>query len=97
MMSKAISKINSGKAAGSAGITIEMIKVAGDGFTVCLTSLFNHIIYIARVPNDWHLSYIISLFIGKGDPLSCGNYRGLKLQEHVMQILEHIRNTIIQG
>ena len=33
---------------------------------------------------------------GKGDALSCGNYRGLKLQEaHVMKILEHILITII--
>ena len=33
---------------------------------------------------------------GKGDALSCGNYRSLKLQEDVMKILEHILNTIIQ-
>ena len=32
----------------------------------------------------------------KGDALSYGNYRGLKLLEHVMKILEHI-NIILQG
>ena len=73
-----------------------MIEAAGDGVLACLTSLFNHIIYIGRVKDDWHLSYIINLFKGKGDALSCGNYKGLKLQEHVMKILEHILNTIIQ-
>ena len=98
MVSKAINKMKPGKAAGSSGVTIiiEKIKAAGDGVFACLTSLFNHIIYICRVPNHWHLSYIISFFKGKGDALSCGNYRGLKLQEHVMKILEHILNTIIQ-
>ena len=98
MVSKAINKMKPGKAAGSSGVTIiiEMIKAAGDEVFACLTSLFNHIIYICRVPNHWHLSYIISFFKGKGDALSCGNYRGLKLQEHVMKILEHILNTIIQ-
>ena len=44
MVSKAISKMKSGKAAGPSGIIIEMIKAAGDGVIVCLTSLFNHII-----------------------------------------------------
>ena len=33
-------------------------------------------------------------FKGKRDALSCRNYRGLKLQEHVMKILENILNTI---
>ena len=32
MVSKAISKMKSGKAAGPSGITIEMIKAAGEGF-----------------------------------------------------------------
>ena len=95
MVSIAISKIKSGKAAGPSGIIIEMIKTAADGVIVCLTSFFNHIIYIGGVTDDWHLSYTINLFKGKEDALSCGNYRGLKLQEHVMKILEHILNTII--
>ena len=67
MVSKEISKIKSGKAAGPSGIIIEIIKAAGDGTIVCLTSLLNHIMYTGRVPNDWHLSYIINLFKGKGD------------------------------
>ena len=46
MVSKANSKMKSGKAAGPSGIIIEMIKSTGDGVTVCLTSLSNHIIYI---------------------------------------------------
>ena len=35
----------------------------------------------------------MSLLKRKGNALSCGNYRGLKLQKHVMKILEHIFNT----
>ena len=52
MVSKAISKMKSDKAAGPSVIIIEMIKSAGDGVIVCFTSLFNHIIYIGRVPKD---------------------------------------------
>ena len=44
MVSKAISKMKSGKAAGPLGIIIEMINAAGDGIINCLTSLFNQII-----------------------------------------------------
>ena len=88
--------MKSGKAAGPSGTIIEMINAAGDDIIYCLTSLFNQIIYDVGVPNDWHLSYIINLFKGKGDALSCGNYRCLKLQEQVMKILEHVLNTIIQ-
>ena len=41
MVSKAISKMKSGKAAGLSGIIIEIIKAIGDGVIVFLTSLFN--------------------------------------------------------
>ena len=57
IVSKAISNMKSDKADGPSVTTIEMIKAARDGVIVCLTSLFNHIIYIGRVP-DCHLSYI---------------------------------------
>ena len=44
-VSKAVSKMKSGKAAGPWGIIIEMIKAAGDGIIDCLASLFHQIIY----------------------------------------------------
>ena len=56
MVPKAISKMKSGQVAGPSGIIIEMIKAVIDGVTVCLTPLFNHIIYIDS--NKW-LTYII--------------------------------------
>ena len=34
-----------------------MIMAAGDGVIVCLTSLFSHIIYIGRLPNDLQMLY----------------------------------------
>ena len=73
-----------------------MIKAAGDQIISSLTSLFNCIVRKGVVPTDWHMSYIINLFKGKGDALLRGNYRGLKLQEQVMKIIKHILNTIIR-
>ena len=96
MVSNAMSKMKSGKAAGPSGIIIEMVRAGGDRIITCLASLFNQVIYDLGVPGDWNLSYIINLFKGKGDALCCGNYRGLKLQEQVMKILEHVLNSIIR-
>ena len=42
------------------------------------------------MPEDWKLSEIAPIYKQKGDPLECGNYRGIKLLEHGMKILEKI-------
>ena len=60
-----------------------------------LAIFFNKIVSESSVPTDWPLSYIINLFKGKGDALLRSNYRGLKLQDQGMKILEHILNVII--
>ena len=95
MVLTAISKIKCGKAAGPSGIIIEMIKAAGGKFAEELTVLVSRIVAEGIVPSDWNLSFIINPFKGKGDALLRGNYRGLKLQEQAMKVMEHILNTII--
>ena len=96
MVRKAISKMKCGKSSGPSGIIIEMIKAAGDPFVDELTVLINNIIYEGVVPTDWHLSFIVNLFKGKGDALIRGNYCGLKLQEQAMKVMEHLLNAIIR-
>ena len=66
-------------------------------FKWLLTVLANKIVAEGVVPSDWNLSFIINLFKGKGDALLRGNYRGLKLQEQAMKVMEHILNTIIRN
>ena len=34
-----------------------------------------------------------AIYKGKGDALECGSYRGVKLLEHVMKVMEHILET----
>ena len=77
MVSKAIDKLKADKAAGPSGIIIDMIKAANNGIIDGIISLFNRIVFEGTVPYNWHLSYIISLFKGKGDALSYGKNRGL--------------------
>ena len=94
MVSKVNTKTKTGKDAEPSGLGI--VKAAKNGIIDCITSLFNHIVYKGKLPNDWHLPYIIHHSKGKEDTLSCGNYKGLKLQDHVMKVLEHILSTVIQ-
>ena len=89
-VAKAILKIKSGKAAGPSGIVGEMVLASNGSCTQLITALINAIIRSGRVPDDWDNSFIISIFKGKGDALDRGNYRGLKLLDHIMKILERI-------
>ena len=49
-----------------------------------------------KIPEDWEMSFILNLFKGKGDALDRGNYRGLKLTEHVMKVMESIVDGLIR-
>ena len=39
---------------------------------------------------EWVLSVMVPIFWGKGDAMSCGAYRGVKLLEHAMKIVEKV-------
>ena len=54
------------------------------------------IIHDGKVPSDWEQSFTVCLYKGKGDVLERGNYRGLKLTEQVMKILERIVDGLIR-
>ena len=40
------------------------------------------------MPDEWKTSVIVPIFKGKGDVMSCGSYRRVKLLEHAMKIVE---------
>ena len=48
------------------------------------------------IPSDWEDSFIINIYKGKGDTLERGNYRGLKLLDHVMKGMERVIEKIIR-
>ena len=97
MVAVALQKMKKGKAAGPSGITVEMILAAGDSLLVAITHLANRIIYESVIPEDWDLSYIVNCFKGKGDSLERGNFRGLKLIEQVLKIVERILESVIRS
>ena len=97
MICKAISQMKKGKAAGPSGVVLEMIISSKEHIAPHLTKLANCIIFKEKIPEDWNMSHIINCFKGKGDPLVMGNYRGLKLLEHVIKILERVIESIIRS
>ena len=92
---KSLRRIKNGKAAGPSGVVAEMLKAAPD---ICskIIDLMNAIIREGKVPADCSDSIIVSLFKGKGDALDRDNYRGLKLTDHVLKVIERVVENIIR-
>ena len=97
MTSKTIAKMKTGKAAGPSGIAIELIRSAGKEIIKFITNLADRIIKEGCIPSDWNLSYIVSLYNGKGDALSRDSYRGLKFLDQVMKIIERVLDSVIRS
>ena len=87
MVKKAISQM-AGKAPGPSGIVVEMIRASSDMGASMNPDLKAAIIHEGKVPSDWEQSFIVCLYKGMGDALERSNFRGLKLTEQVMKILE---------
>ena len=96
MVKKAISQMKAGKAPGPSGIVVEMIRAVGDMGASMIRDLAAAIIRDGKVPSDREQSFIVCLYKGKGDALERGNYRGLKLTEQVMKVLERIVDGLIR-
>ena len=68
-----------------------------DGIGVAwLTDLCNSIVKEGRNPEDWKNSLLVPVYKGKGDPLECGSYFGIKLLEQAMKIIERVFETRIR-
>ena len=74
-----------------------MIKAGGRETVTAISELMNQIIYEENIPEDWKDSFIINCCKGKGDATDRGNYRGLKLPEHMMKVLEHVLESLIHS
>ena len=73
-----------------------MIRAAGDTGASMTCDLADALIHNGKVPSDLEQNFIVCLHKGKGDALDRGNYRGLKLTEQVMKVLERIVDGLIR-
>ena len=55
-----------------------------------LTRLFNRLLMVEWMPEEWRRSVLISIYKYKRDAKCGGNYRGIKLMSHTMKIWERI-------
>ena len=62
-----------------------------------ITLLTNTIIREQRIPSEWNDRYIINLFKGRGSASIHGNYRGLKLTDHVVKVIERTAEKQIRA
>ena len=90
LINEAIKKMKFCKATGPSGIVAEMLASSGEKGVDLLTRLTECVFSNGVIPTDWQDSFILNLYKGKGDALERGNYRGLKLTDQVMKLVEHV-------
>ena len=86
----AIKKMKNNKAAGPSGVVADMLKAAGEAGTRWITDICNRVVKEGRIPEDWCKSWMVNVYKGKGDALQCGSYRGIRLLEHALKVLERV-------
>jgi len=67
-----------------------MIKTTEDIGTQWILDLCNGIVKEGCIPEDWKSSVVLPFYKGKGDPMESGSYRGIKLLEHAIKLVERM-------
>ena len=85
---EAMQRMKSGKATGPSEVSVEMIVASGEIGVKVMMELCQRVLNGRGMPDEWKTSVIVTILKGKGNVMSCGSYRGVKLQEHAMKIVE---------
>jgi len=75
------------------GLVAEMLQSTGDIGTQWILDLCNGIVKEGCIPEDCKLSTVVPTYKGKGHPMECGSYGGIKLLEHAMKVVERNSKT----
>ena len=73
------------------------LKAGGEVVIEQLTDICNQIMIEGGIPDDWRRSTMTTLYKGKGDPLSCCAYRGIKLLELGLKVFDRIMDRRIRN
>ena len=82
--------MKSGKATGPSEVSVKMIAASGEIRVKVMREMCQRVLNGREMPDEWKTSVIMPIFKGKGDVMSCGSYRGVKLLEHAMKIVETV-------
>ncbi|ESN97832.1 hypothetical protein HELRODRAFT_147564, partial [Helobdella robusta] len=78
-LTKTLKAMKDGKAAGPSGLTNDIIKASGTAGIQTLLQLCREIWRNCSMPTEWNYSMTVPLYKGKGYPLNCSSYRGIRL------------------
>ena len=67
-----------------------MIVASGETGMKVMMELCQCVLDGRGMPDEWKTGEIVPIFEGKGHVMSCGSYRGVKLLEHAMKIVERV-------
>ena len=93
---EAMQRMKSGKAIGPSEVSVEMIVASGEIGVKVMMELCHRVMDSRGMPDEWKTNVIVPIFKGKGDVMSCGSYRGVKLLEHAMKIVEWVLERRMQ-
>ena len=88
---EAMNKMKLGKAAGPSEVNMYMI--IGSGNWCWSQRVFDG----KRMPEEWNTSVVVPIFKGKKDVMDWGAYRGVKLLEHAMKVVQRVVESRIRG
>ena len=89
-IAEAIQMMKSEKATGTSEVSVEMIVASGEIGVKVMMELCQRVLDGRGMPDEWKTSVIVPIFKGKDVVMSCGSYRGVKLLEHAMKIVERV-------
>ena len=91
----AIKLMKCGKVVGTSLIVAEMLKASGVEGAQQIRDLIMDIIHFGKIPTKCEENTMVSLYKGKGVPLEWVNYRGLKLLDQLMKVLERVAENFL--
>ena len=90
-------KMKSGKATEPSEVSVEMIVASGEIGVKVMMELCQRVLDGRGMIDVWKTSVIELIFKGKGDVMSCGSYRGVKLLEHGIKIVKRVLERRIRA
>ena len=89
---RALNETKGGKAPGTDGVRVEMLKEGGVTVLEWLVRVFNICFMLSIVIVDWVIACMVPLYKGKGDVHECSNFRGISLLSVVGKVYGRIRD-----
>ena len=93
---EAMNKMKLGKTAGPSEVNMDMIIASGTFGVGVMKKLCQRVLDGEGMPEEWKTSVVVPIFKGKEDVMDCGAYRGVKLLEHAMKIVERVLENRIR-